>query len=49
VRIRVVDECKYQRSDGYTSRTVARAKYIRIDPLYYLSGFTVNVTYSLII
>ena len=49
MRIRVVDECEYQRSDGYTARTVACAKYIRIDPLYYLSGSTVNITYSLII
>jgi hypothetical protein len=49
MRIRVVDECEYQMSDGYTARTVARAKYIRIDPLYYLSGSTVNLTYSRII
>jgi hypothetical protein len=49
MRIRVVDEGEYQRSDEYTARTVARAKYIRIDPLYYLSGSTVNVTYSMII
>lgn len=33
----------------FTAKTIVRAESIRADPLYYLAGTMVNVTYSIII
>ena len=33
----------------FTAKTVVRAEAIRADPLYYLAGTMINVTYSIII